>query len=167
MVDVKDESKIVRLAATDIVGSFTVRNGLRKIKGVSFMFVNALCNATGVDPTRKLGSLTESEIKSIEGLIVNPSFPEWLLNRRKDAETGKNVHKIGAILDFRVKEDINLMKKMRCYKGIRHELGQPARGQRTRSTFRTNKTVGVSRVKAMPGKKPTTAPVAKSKTDKK
>ena len=42
-------------------------------------------------------------------------------------------------------EDINLMKKIRSYKGIRHERGQKVRGQRTKSTGRTGTTVGVKR----------------------
>ncbi len=44
------------------------------------------------------------------------------------------------------------MRKIRCYKGIRHETGQPVRGQRTRSSFRTQKTVGVVKKKAQPAK---------------
>ena len=37
------------------------------------------------------------------------------------------------------------MKKIRCYRGIRHETGQKVRGQRTRSNGRTGLTLGVSR----------------------
>jgi len=150
---------IVRVAATDIDAGVSVRNGLRKVKGISFMFANSICSASGIDPTKKLGTLTPDEIKTIEGIISNPAFPEWMLNRRKDFDTGKNMHYIGAMLDFRKREDINLLKKMRAYKGIRHELGLPVRGQRTRSSFRKNKTVGVSRKKAQPGK--AAAPPAK------
>jgi small subunit ribosomal protein S13 len=34
---------------------------------------------------------------------------------------------------------------MKCYRGIRHSAGQPVRGQKTRSHFRKNKSVGVKR----------------------
>jgi len=44
-------------------------------------------------------------------------------------------------------DDINMMRKIRCYKGIRHETGQKVRGQRTKSTGRTGSTVGVSKKK--------------------
>ena len=44
-------------------------------------------------------------------------------------------------------DDVNMMRKIRCYKGIRHETGQKVRGQRTKSTGRTGKTVGVSKKK--------------------
>jgi small subunit ribosomal protein S13 len=40
------------------------------------------------------------------------------------------------------------MRKIRCYKGIRHETGQKVRGQRTKSTGRTGTTVGVKRKSA-------------------
>ena len=123
--------KIVRVSATDIDGNFRVRNALRKIKGISFMFANAVCTSSNVDPSRKLETLSESEIKTVEGFIANPNFPLWMLNRRRDFEKGIDIHMTGATLDFRKKEDINAMKKMRCYKGIRHELGQPVKGQRT------------------------------------
>ena len=45
--------------------------------------------------------------------------------------------------------DIDKLKKIRCYRGVRHMQGLPVRGQRTRSSFRkSGKTVGVSREKA-------------------
>ena len=65
-------------------------------------------------------------------------------------------------LTFAVKSDIDSMKKMRCYKGIRHELGQPVRGQRTRSSFRTGGIVGVVKKKQVPGAAPV-APAAGAK----
>ncbi len=47
-----------------------------------------------------------------------------------------------------VDDDINLLKKIRAYRGIRHETGQKVRGQRTKSTGRTGLIVGVKRKKA-------------------
>jgi small subunit ribosomal protein S13 len=44
-------------------------------------------------------------------------------------------------------DDVNRMRKMRSYRGIRHETGQKVRGQRTKSTGRTGTTVGVKRKK--------------------
>jgi small subunit ribosomal protein S13 len=39
--------------------------------------------------------------------------------------------------------DIKNLRKMKCYRGVRHSLGLPVRGQKTRSNFRKGKTVGV------------------------
>ena len=48
-----------------------------------------------------------------------------------------------------VREDVDLMKRIRSYKGIRHELGYKVRGQRTRSTGRKGVVVGVARKKEL------------------
>jgi small subunit ribosomal protein S13 len=70
-----------------------------------------------------------------------------MMNRRKDVETGQDKHIMGMDLAMTLREDLDLMKKMRSYKGIRHERGLRVRGQRTRSTGRTGAIVGVSRKK--------------------
>jgi small subunit ribosomal protein S13 len=150
--------RIVRLLSTDVDGRLPVVRALRKIKGISFMFSNAVCLSTGVDPKKKLGLLTEAEIMGINEYFKSlgqgkNNLPLWMINRRNDIETGENFHLIGSSLDFRKREDINTMKRMRAYRGVRHEFGLPVRGQRTRSSFRKNKTVGVSRKKAMAARK--------------
>jgi small subunit ribosomal protein S13 len=48
-------------------------------------------------------------------------------------------------LNMTLREDLDIMKKMRSYKGLRHERGLRVRGQKTRSTGRTGAIVGVSR----------------------
>jgi len=151
--DAKSEGKrIVRILATDIDGAMPLERALRKIKGISFMFARATCIATGTDGKKKIGIMSEQDIKAIEEFIKQPKLPQWMLNRRKDPEAGTDMHLTMSSLDLRRREDINTMKRMRSYKGIRHESGQPVRGQRTRSTFRTQKSVGVAKKKAMPAK---------------
>ena len=56
-------------------------------------------------------------------------------------------------LIFSKEQDIKFLRRIRCYKGVRHALGLPVRGQRTRSNFRKNKgkAMGVKRAKV--GKK--------------
>lgn len=148
----KKIQRMVRFLSTDIDGNLSVKRALRKVKGISFMFSNAICIKTDIDPNKKIGLLETSDTKKLEE-AVKARYPPWMVNRRKDPETGENKHLIGTGIMLNLREDINAMRKMRSYKGIRHELGQPVRGQRTRSTFRTNKTVGVSRKKAMAAKK--------------
>jgi len=72
-----------------------------------------------------------------------------MVNRPKDWETGLDMHVFGADWQVRVRDDINRMKMIRCYKGIRHETGQKVRGQRTRSNGRTGLTVGVTKKAAL------------------
>lgn len=158
-----EASRIVRIAATDIDGSFSVLRGLRKIHGINWMTGRAICLISGIDMKKKLGELSGDELKNLETAVKSqadsPTLPKWMLNRRKDFETGKDFHIIGSNLEFRQKEDINFQKRIRSRRGIRHELGLPVRGQRTKSTGRKARTVGVSRKKEAPAAKPA-APAA-------
>ena len=75
----------------------------------------------------------------VEEVLENPQefgIPEWLLNRRIDYATGETTHLIESDLDMTLRDDLNRMKMIRSYKGKRHEVGLPVRGQRTKSTFR-------------------------------
>ena len=145
---------ILRIANSDINGSKTIYHGLTKIKGISFMFSNAICNNLNLDKFRKIGTLNEQEVKAIESLIKDPSsLPKWLLNRRKDYDTGKDLHLVSAQLNLSKEFDIKRLKKLKSYRGIRHALGQPVRGQRTRSHFRTGISVVVQRKAALTAQK--------------
>ena len=142
----KQEGKrIVRIMTTDIDGSLSLERALRKVKGIRFMFAKSVCIATGMDPKKRIGIMAESDIKTVEAFIKKPQLPSWMKNRRKDPESGEDMHLTMADLELKKRDDINMLRRIRAYKGIRHELGQPVRGQRTRSSFRTQKTVGVSR----------------------
>jgi small subunit ribosomal protein S13 len=133
---------LVRIANTDLDGKKTISFALAKIKGVGIPFAHAACRLAGVELTKKAGHLSDAEVKRVEDVIKDPlkaGMAPWLLNRRNDTDTGKNLHVVTADLQFAVENDIRMMKKMRSYKGVRHMLGQPVRGQRTRSHFRKNK----------------------------
>ncbi|HEU17487.1 MAG TPA: 30S ribosomal protein S13, partial [Methanolinea sp.] len=75
------------------------------------------------------------------------NVPIWMVNRPRDIYTGEKKHLFGTEVLTTLDEDVNLMRKIRCYRGIRHETGQKVRGQRTKSTGRTGTTVGVRRKK--------------------
>ncbi len=141
---------IVRIAGIDIDGNLKVVHGLSKIKGVGVTLAYALCRTLGIDPEKRIGFLTEAEVKRIEDALNNPKalgLPSWLLNRRKDYVTGEDKHYVGADLIMVVREDIERLKRIKCWRGIRHALGLKVRGQRTRTTGRTGITVGVKRRK--------------------
>lgn len=144
----KVEESLVRIVGTDIPGKSSVYSGLTRIKGMSWSMSNALCISLGIDKSRKINSLSEKETGMITSFIKNPKVPEWMLNRRKDFESGASKHLLTSELDFARESDIRLMKKMKSYKGWRHALGQPVRGQRTRSHFRKGASVGVAKGRA-------------------
>jgi small subunit ribosomal protein S13 len=137
-----DFRHIVRIVNTDIKGEKQVLMGLQKIKGVGFMFSNFICFSSKTNPTTVIGMLTEEQVKKLEDVLRNPAkynCPDWMMNRRKDCETGQDMHLITTDWDLTIDNDIKRMKKIKSYKGVRHMLGQPVRGQRTKSNFRKNK----------------------------
>lgn len=142
-MDQKDDFKyIVRIGNTDLDGNRKLASSLTRVKGISFMFANAVCNAANVDKLKKVGNLKEDEIKRINEVIKDPTsfkLPDWLFNRRNDLTDGGSKHLFSTDLVFNNDNDIKMLKKMKSYKGIRHILGLPARGQKTRSNFRKNK----------------------------
>jgi small subunit ribosomal protein S13 len=138
----KSEERIVRILGRDLEGKMAVYSGLSKIKGVSWTLSNAACIILGIQKTKKIGALTDSEIEKISEFLKNPEIPEYLLNRRKDFETGENKHLLGSDLDLKKEFDIKRLKKIRSYRGGRHALGLPSRGQRTKGNFRRNRKKG-------------------------
>lgn len=134
---------------TDIDGTKTLEMALKEIKGIDFRLSRSIIAVAGAEPKKSLKEISEDQIKKIEEIIKNPlksGIPRWMINRRKDAETGEDIHLVSNDLDFARKSDIDRMKKIRTWKGYRHILGQPVRGQSTRSSFRVSgMVVGVSR----------------------
>lgn len=141
---------MVRIARKDIDGNKTMENALTSIKGVGKALSRAIIMSAGYDLNQRIGYLSDEEIERLEEAIKNPAkynIPSWMINRRNDYETGEDKHLIESDLDMCLREDLNRMRKTRSYKGRRHELGLPVRGQRTKSTFRKGSSVGVRRRK--------------------
>lgn len=150
MTDIEETPEIkhlVRIANADLDGHQSVQYALTGLKGVGRRTSRILADGAGIDPTSIMGSLDDAEIEKLKQAIANfeSAVPTWMLNRRRDFLTGEDKHTIGVNLVLSVNEDINIMKKTRSYRGIRHERGLRVRGQRTRSTGRSGATVGVSR----------------------
>jgi small subunit ribosomal protein S13 len=151
------EEGLIRIGGTDIPGRMSVYAGLTRIKGISWTMSNAICKILSIPRNKKISELTEKEENEIFDLIKSEKLPAWILNRKKDPETGANKHLITTELDLQKEFDIRRLKKIKSYKGIRHMQGQPVRGQKTRSHFRRKgPSVGVKR-----GAKPAPAPAKK------
>lgn len=150
----KERVNIIRVMETNLDGNRPVRRAIRRVRGVSFMFSNAVSHKIDF-ADRKLGEIGDSEMQKLEDVITNPQkygIPQWMCNRRTDPVTGVDRHLTVSSLEFAKKMDINEMKKKKTYKGIRHTEHLTVRGQRTRGSFRKGKVVGVSR-KAIAAKK--------------
>ena len=142
-----DFQYIVRIANTDIDGNKKLIHGLSSIKGIGRHMSTFLIKKTGLDVNQKMGYLSEKQIETISNAIasIQDEAPSWMLNHQKEYETGKDVHIIGPQIDMRLRDEINIMKKIRSYKEIRHERGLTVRGQRTRTNSRKGLSLGVSR----------------------
>jgi small subunit ribosomal protein S13 len=146
---------IIRLGGADIDGDLSIERSLAEIKGVGINLSHSLAyvieNKLGIAKSTKLGALGEEQIESVESVIKDPikyGIPVYLLNRRKDMESGKDMHLIGNDLTFSVRQDVNRDVALRVWRGYRHQHGQKVRGQRTKSTGRTGATVGVMKKSA-------------------
>jgi len=123
---------MARIAGVEIPDNKRLFIGLTYIYGVGRTLAIKACEATGIDPMKKLGELSDEELARLRDYIERNYKVEGDL-RREIAENIKRLIDIG------------------CYRGRRHIAGLPVRGQRTRSNARTRKgprkTVGTKKGK--------------------
>jgi len=139
---------IIRIAGTDLDGTQPVAHALANINGVGMRLATTIIKKAGINSETRLGFLSDAEVKKIEDILEKPTkygIPEWLLNRRKDTETGTDLHLIGSDLVLQTKTDIDKMKNIRSWRGFRHSYGLKVRGQRTKTTGRKGKAMGVKK----------------------
>ncbi|HID25012.1 MAG TPA: 30S ribosomal protein S13 [Thermoplasmata archaeon] len=143
----KDFKYIVRLADTDLDGEKKVLYALTGIKGINLHMSAAIADKACIPRMENIGNLSDEQVAKLQEIVSNLTnyVPGWMVNRRKDFFTGENKHIIGADIARVLRDDINRLKKIRAYRGIRHELGLAVRGQRTRSNRRQGLALGVSR----------------------
>lgn len=143
---------IVRIVNTDINGENNIVQGLTQIKGIGRHMATFIADTAGVDRKIKFGNLPEPEIERLKEVLENLDeyAPTWMLNYRKDMYTGENLHLISTDITSRLRDDINMMKMIRSYRGVRHELGLKVRGQRSSSNGRKGLALGVSKRREAP-----------------
>lgn len=140
---------LVRIASTDLDGKKTVANGLTGLKGVNDRLSRVIAVEAGLDRRKRLGDLSDEEIAKLQETLdrVDEFLPTWMCNRQMDPDSGEDIHLIGTEIDLTLRDDLNRLKKIRSWRGIRHEANLPVRGQRTKANGRTGMTVGVQRKK--------------------
>ncbi|HKJ96833.1 MAG TPA: 30S ribosomal protein S13 [Thermoplasmataceae archaeon] len=147
-VEDKDFLYIVRIANKDLSGERKVPLALADLKGVGNRLAGIIVGELNLPKDKRLGDLSEEQIETLKNYVESREFedlPVWLLNHRNDVFTGEDYNLVSNELDMQIQDDVNFMKKMRSYRGIRHEKGQKVRGQRTRSNGRHGLSVGVVR----------------------
>ncbi len=140
---------LVRIVNTDLDGKKKVSIALRGIPGINDRLSRVVAREAGVDTQQLIGNLSDEDIKKLGATLerVVEFTPEWMRNRRHDPESGEDAHLIGTEISMTLREDLNRLKKIRSWKGMRHEHNLPVRGQRTKSNGRSGATVGVQRKK--------------------
>ena len=119
-----------RLVGVDIPNDKIVPVALTSIYGVGPTTAAEVVERVGIDPTKRAKDLTEDELSRLANLLDKSYVIEGQLRRQ-------------------VNQNIQRLKKIGCYRGLRHIRGLPVRGQRTRTNARTRK----GRKKTVAGKK--------------
>ena len=109
-----------RIVGIDIQNEKKVWISLSYIQGIGRTTSIKMLKELGIDGDKRSKELTEDEVKSIAEYIENSLVVEGQLRRM-------------------VSQNIERLRKIRCYRGTRHRQGLPVRGQRTRSNARTRK----------------------------
>ena len=111
---------MARIAGIEIENEKRLWVALLGIYGVGETSAKEMCQKTKIDENTKIKDLTEVQLDVIRKYIEE--------NFVVEGELRQNI--------FR---DIKRLKDIRCYRGIRHKLGLPVRGQRTRHNAHTRK----------------------------
>jgi small subunit ribosomal protein S13 len=144
----KEFKYIVRLQGTNLDGKKMLPYSLCAIKGLGIRVAHSIIKKLGLDPNSMMGKISDANIKRLDEALEDPAefgLPKWMLNRRKDLQTGEDLHLLTSELELREKEDVEHMKEIGSWKGKRHARGLKVRGQRTRTTARKGRSVGVKR----------------------
>lgn len=144
----KEFRHILRVAGTDVDGTKKLVYGLTRIRGIGPSYAAAIVRASELRPEMRLGELSEADVQKLEDIMREPAkygLPPRLLNRWKGPDTGRDLHLIGPDLALSVKNDVDFMRDIRSWRGVRHSLGLKVRGQRTRTTGRKGRAVGVAK----------------------
>ena len=142
-----DDVTLVRVLGKDIRGDVKLGAALTKIKGISWAFSNAVCKILKLDRDKSIQDFNKKDLDKIEGFVKNPEVPGFLKNRRKDFDDGEDKHVSGVDLKLRTEFDVKRLRKIRSYRGVRHTMNLPTRGQRTKGNFRRNRKPSVAAAK--------------------
>merc|ERR1712061_850577 len=145
-VNPEDFQHILRVQNTNIDGNIKVTHALTSIRGMGRRFTDLVLKKAEIDRSKRAGQLSEAEMEQIQTVMANPKnfkIPTWFLNRQRDWKDGKDGQMTSNNLDNKLREDIERMKKIRLHRGIRHWWGLPVKGQKTKTSGRHGRTVGV------------------------
>merc|ERR1712077_147635 len=130
---------ILRVMNTNIDGKRNIMFAITAIKGIGRRYANIVLKKADIDLSKRAGELSEEEVEKIVTIMSNPrqyKIPDWFLNRQKDIKDGKTSQVMSNMLDNKLREDLERLKKIRAHRGLRHYWGVRVRGQHTKTTGR-------------------------------
>ncbi len=138
---------ILRVLNTNLEGKENIEIALTSIRGVGRRLANLVLKIADIDHTQRAGQLNQEQIDRVVEIMQNPEqykIPAWMLNRQKDYDTGKDTHILSSNIDSVLRNDLERLRKIRSNRGLRHMWRVKVRGQRTKSTGRHGRIVGVA-----------------------
>jgi len=110
-----------RIKGVDIPNEKSIEISLTYIEGIGLTTSRKVLKMANINPDKRAKDLTDTEIAEINNAISSMGIPiEGELRRI----TASNIRRL---------------KEIKSYRGLRHQLGLPVRGQRTRTNARTRK----------------------------
>src|SRR5215831_15813619 len=109
-----------RILGVDIPNDKPTHVSLRYLYGIGPTLALRLCEQANIDPHRRAKELTDDELGRLAGILDREYSVEGPLRRQ-------------------VQQNIQRLRDIQCYRGLRHRRGLPVRGQRTRTNARTRK----------------------------
>ena len=125
-----------RILGVDLPNDKPTHISLRYIYGIGPTTALELCDKAHVDPQRRARDLTDEDIARLATFLDREYVVEGPLRRQ-------------------IQQNIQRLKDIQCYRGLRHRRSLPVRGQRTRTNARTRK--GPRKAKQITLNRPTTA----------
>ncbi len=111
---------MARIAGVNIPTRKRVPIALTSIHGIGHSSAGKICDAVGIDRSRRVNELSDLEVVSLREHVDRNYVIEGDLRRE-------------------VQMNIKRMMDLGCYRGLRHRRGLPTRGQRTHTNARTRK----------------------------
>jgi len=110
---------MARIAGVNIPDKKHIVIGLMSVYGIGKKRACCICEAAGVEPSKKVQDLSEDELERLRSEVAK--------------------FKVEGDLRREVALNIKSLIELGTYRGIRHRRGLPVRGQRTRTNARTRK----------------------------
>lgn len=111
---------MARIAGIEIPDNKALKVSLTYVYGVGDKIAAEVIEALKLDPEQKVKDLSEAQLQQLRTYLDENVTVEGELRQR-------------------VFRNIKRLKDINAYRGVRHKIGMPVRGQRTRVNARTRK----------------------------